>query len=79
MACHEAGRRKHKDRGEDVGEGYCWDDGFNGSDLREPVIGCMVIFEWGLDVVEEVVERGYVADAAELEEDSEDGWSVLCQ
>ena len=66
----------HADGGEDEGGCDGWNDGFDGADLSQSVVCCMIILEWGLNVVEEEVEGRNVADALELVQDTENRWPV---
>lgn len=72
----ERGSDEHGDTGDQVGESYCWDDGFGGGDDGHAIVGCGVVFEGGLNVLDEEVDGADEADAHYLVEHGEDGWSM---
>jgi hypothetical protein len=66
----ESWGREHSDGGGDVRQDDGRNDGFDGTDLGESVVRCMVILQRRLDVVQEEVDWRNVANTFELEKDA---------
>jgi hypothetical protein len=74
LAGAEAAGGEHGNGWQDVRECNGGDNRLDWSQLRQAVIGCRIVFKWGLNVVQEAVDGGNVPDALHLIEDAHECW-----